>query len=423
LSNDRPRICLVSQLHPAFNPRLVKEADALTEAGYEVVVVAGSFSRLGTELDVPFEARAWTLANRVRFGPETNFVDRIFKSVRTRISRKIFRRTRLNNKWLVYCAWHPITLSLIKRVKAIRADLYIAHLPSALPAAASGAKKWGGRLGYDAEDFYLGDPPESDEYEDERALVRDIEGQFIRECDYITAASPGIAAAYGDVWGVRPTVILNVFPRSRAPLRASETGDVHPRPSVYWFSQTIGADRGLECAVRAIAASRSRPHLYLRGQIQSGFDQRLRGLAEKAGVADHVHFQKPAPPSEMERICARYDAGLAAETGNTPNHRIALANKIFSYMLAGIPAFLSDIPAHRQFANGLAPALNLYKTECPASLAEQFDLLFRSGESYLSQARGIAFDLGQDRFNWEIEKENYLDVVAKALESRLGDSQ
>lgn len=418
MSNDRPRVCLISQLHPAFNPRLVKEADALAEAGYEVVVVAGSFSKLGAELDAGFETRQWTIVNRARFGPEADFVDRLFKSTRTRIARKIFRLTNFQNKWLVYCAWHSITLTLINQVKAIRADLYIAHLPSALPAAASAAKTWGGRLGYDAEDFYLGDPPESEEYEHERAMVRNIEGRFIRQCDYVTAASPGIAAAYRDVWNVCPTVILNVFPRSRAPLQPAETGEVRPRPSVYWFSQTIGVDRGLECAVRAIAASRSRPHLYLRGQIQSGFDKRLRTIADQIGVANHVHFEQPAPPSEMERICARYDAGLAAETGNTPNHRIALANKIFSYMLGGIPAFLSDVPAHRDFAGGLEPALNLYRADSPESLAEQYDRLFLSGELYLSRARKIAFDLGQDRFNWEIEKENYLDLVERVLGTR-----
>ena len=36
-----PRICLISPSHVASNPRLVKEADALHAAGYDVHVVAG----------------------------------------------------------------------------------------------------------------------------------------------------------------------------------------------------------------------------------------------------------------------------------------------------------------------------------------------------------------------------------------------
>ena len=41
------RICLVTTGQPACNPRLVKEADALVDAGFDVHVVAADLSRLG----------------------------------------------------------------------------------------------------------------------------------------------------------------------------------------------------------------------------------------------------------------------------------------------------------------------------------------------------------------------------------------
>jgi hypothetical protein len=33
------RVCLISSVHPWVNPRLVKEADALSDLGHEVFVV------------------------------------------------------------------------------------------------------------------------------------------------------------------------------------------------------------------------------------------------------------------------------------------------------------------------------------------------------------------------------------------------
>ena len=40
MSPKKSRICLVTPGQPSTNPRLVKEADALCEAGYDVQVVA-----------------------------------------------------------------------------------------------------------------------------------------------------------------------------------------------------------------------------------------------------------------------------------------------------------------------------------------------------------------------------------------------
>ena len=136
-------------------------------------------------------------------------------------------------------------------------------------------------------------------------MVRAIEGRYLRGCAYVTAASPGIADAYAEAYGIaRPTVVLNVFPRAQAPctLRRPE-----PRFRDHRFigsRRRSDQDRGLECAVRAIGRARSRPHLYLRGTPARGFLDRLLTIAAEAGVADRIHILPPAAPSEMERLAA-----------------------------------------------------------------------------------------------------------------------
>src|SRR5258708_10955686 len=65
--NSRPlmaavqRICLVTPSHLAMNPRLVKEANALSEARYRVHVIAGRFSPPMDDLDSEIlRGAAWT---------------------------------------------------------------------------------------------------------------------------------------------------------------------------------------------------------------------------------------------------------------------------------------------------------------------------------------------------------------------------
>jgi len=412
------KICILTPGHLSTNPRLVKEADALAEAGYDVQVIAADFIAWARNEDRSFKDRPWNKSPKLQFGPDAPFRTRAIQALRQQAARQMVGA---GVRWpsLVQGARHPITHDLIAAAKRVSADLYIAHYTAALPAAAIAARHRGGLYAFDAEDFHPGDWPFGPSHAVERDRLRMIEERYLPGCAYVTAASPGIAKAYADTYGIRkPEVLLNVFPLSHAPSGPTQSGTTQPGPSLYWFSQTIGPDRGLECAVRAIRLASSKPHLYLRGNPSAGFAELLYGIASDCGVKDRMHLLPPATPSEMERLAAAYDVGLAGETGHTQNRQIALTNKLFSYLLAGIPALLSDIPAHRAFACDAGPAVHLYAVDDPASLAKAVDRLL-SDTATLAATRAAAFSLGQARFNWDYEKAVLLKTVSKALNSSL----
>lgn len=137
-------------------------------------------------------------------------------------------------------------------------------------------------------------------------------------------------------------------------------------------------------------------------------------IAAEGGVADRLHMLPPAIPSEMERLAAVYDVGFSGEPGHTANNRIALGNKLFSYLLAGVPIVMSDVPAHRGLAPEIEGAAFLYPADYPSVLAATLDTLLCDPEK-LAAARASAFRLGQARFNWDVEKESLLSLVSKAV--------
>jgi glycosyltransferase involved in cell wall biosynthesis len=318
---------------------------------------------------------------------------------------------------IVLAASHPIGPDLLRAALDVRAHLYIAHYPAALPVAAIAAQRHQGRYAFDAEDFHLGDFRDGPEYDVQRQMLRAIEGRYLPGCSYVTAASPGIADAYVEAYGIaRPTVVLNVFPRAQAACGPTPRGTAAPGPSVYWFSQTIGPDRGLECAVRAIDRARSRPHLYLRGTPAAGFLDHLRTIAAKVSAADRLHVLPPAAPSEMVRLAASYDLGLSGEPGHTANNRLALGNKLFTYLLGGVPAVMSDVPAHCAFVAEAGDAVRLYPVDNPVGLAAALDMLL-GDPAALAAARTAAWRLGQEFFNWDVEQAKLLSCAAAALDA------
>jgi hypothetical protein len=404
------RIVIVTPGAIGSNPRVFKEAQALHERGHDVSVIATR------TLDL-VEPHDRTLMRRIRW--RLHRID-----LRSRLHWQPLRAWQVGARCIhaatglatsADAGFSAYTRALRRAALAMPADLYIAHYPAALPAVAAAAGKHGARYAYDAEDFHPGDWPDQPAYEVERRLVRLIERRYLLGCFYMTAASPGAAEAYAEAYGIAcPHVVCNTFPLAQASPESTPSGNAHPGPSLYWFSQTIGPNRGIKCAVRAIALARTRPHLYLRGTPAAGYTDELLRLAASSGVSDRLHLLRPDDPDQMERLAAQYSIGLVAETGHTASRRLCLTNKLFSFLLAGIPPLMSDTPAHRRFAAEAGLSDLVYRSEHPEALAQLVDGLL-GDPACLAARRAQAWRLGQERYNWERERAPLIKAVDRLL--------
>ena len=123
-----------------------------------------------------------------------------------------------------------------------------------------------------------------------------------------------------------------------------------------------------------------------------------------------------AAPAEMVRLAADYDVGLSLETDVSENRRICLTNKIFTYLLAGVPVIMSDTPAQELLAPDLGQAARLCTLADPAGLAAILDAL--ASAPARAEASQAAWRLGRERYNWDREQEVLLQSVAAAFARR-----
>ncbi len=410
------RVCLVTTGQPSTNPRLVKEADALAEAGCNVHVVAAHWTGWADEMDGSVMARrVWSLT----------FVDwrrdrspLLFHGsrIRHRAARKAVEVVPIPS--LASAALSRVGPELYGAASRIPAHLYIAHNLGALPVALASAKRNRALAAFDAEDLHSGQA--SGPHEEKWAtFLRATERRLIPKCSYLTAASPLIGDAYRDMCGVRqPSTVLNVFPlRDRPAHRQQATTDGPVR--LHWFSQTIGPGRGLEDAVSAMGLLRDYPvELHIRGAWQAGYEERLRRLAADRGLApDCLRSHDPGKPDDMVRLASEYDIGLALEPSTTLNNDIALSNKIFTYVLAGNAVVATRTTAQRQLLPALGSAATGYDSGDPQSLAEALRPWIVS-RHLREGARADAWRLGETRFNWDLEKKTFLGRVLAVAQQR-----
>lgn len=402
------RICIIAPGQLGSTPRVVKEAQALSAAGHSVTVIAIKMLELVEPRDQDILASATWRTKRLPFEPSLQWKLRRLRQAAAKGAYGV-----LGGLTLASYGWNAMTPGLTRAALATPADLYIAHYPAALPAAVRAAERFGALYAFDAEDFHPGEIAADKPLE--RRLLESIERTLLSGCAYVSAASPGIADKYAEVYGIpRPLVLLNVFPLSQAPAGSTDRGSAQPGPSLYWFSQVVGANRGLETVVRALGLMKTCPHLYLRGLIRPDARAMFEGLARESRVADRIHFLEPEAPSEMERLAAVYDLGLSSEVGHTESRKVALGNKVFSFLLAGLPVVASDLPAHRALASELQGAMHLFAVADPAWLAQAVDDLL-SSPARLHAARSTAWRLGQERYNWDVEQQTLVEAVAAVL--------
>jgi len=400
-SGRAPRICLVTPGHLSSTPRIVKEAEALTAAGYEVHLVSSSHYAPVEPLDQPILRRATWRNIRVRTAAGPRMFLRRLRRRWLRRFRPVPEELSLNQALLLQ---YPGLPRLLEAAVATEADCFHGHCVAGLAVAALAAARRGVAYGFDAEDFHAAETVEVEQNPFEGAIVRRILNAYLSGAKLLTAAAPLIAEEYTRHHGARMAVVLNVFPLRDAPPAPEPGRTTSPaEPArLYWFSQTVGPGRGLERVLAVMARMRTPTRLQLRGGVAAGYDAHLLSVAARAGLVNVIEFLPPASPDEMVRLAAGADLGLAVEESWPRNHDLCLANKIFVYPLAGIPQVLSRTAAQAAFAPELGAAGLLVDLDQPEVTARQLDE-FLTDEARVRAARRTAWQLGRERFCWEVE--------------------
>ncbi len=413
-------ICIVAPGYLASTPRVVKEADALCAAGYEVRVV---FSEGGLDLLREHDAlllrdKRWRWSairwSRRRPGERAAYW-------RAAIGYEIARRlpAGLWARWaLAERAEGRLYSALARTAAAEPADLYIGHYPVGLAAAARAAGAHGARLGYDAEDLHTGEDDGTEAGRQRTERVDLIERTYLGRCAHVSAAAPRIADALAERYGVsRPVVIHNVFPwADRGRLDGKTVDRKGPGLSLCWFSQTIGFDRGIGEAIRGAGALPEPVQIHLRGSVSAEVKRAILTLARDSGtgVAERLHFHPPVPPMELLSRTAEHDVGLALEQGHTLSNLLTVTNKLLVYLLAGLAIAATDVPGQQDVLANCPASGALYPRGNWRALASVLEGWQRCPER-LRACREAALAAARTRWNWERESGLLLDSVAGAL--------
>lgn len=322
--------------------RVLKEAETLLAAGHDVTVfalhtpgVTSQSETLASGIRVVRTARRpfWRLipprrpgaASAAPSGP----VPRL--SLPRRAVRIAFR------------GWtHAVILA---RMVIARPGVVHAHDVNTLPTAWLAATVARARLVYDAHEISTG----REGYADFRGLVGFVEKRLMPRADATITTTDARAKFFARAYGVPRPLVLQNRPRFVAEERSDrirrELGLSEPSWPIVLYQGGLQQGRGLEHLLTAASRIADAYFVFIGGGRLAPV---LEARARESGLAARVRFIPTVSLAALPSYTASADIGVQPIENTCLNHFTTDSNKLFEYMMAGLPVVATNLPEIRR---------------------------------------------------------------------------
>jgi glycosyltransferase involved in cell wall biosynthesis len=370
-----PDVLMVVDNEVLRDARVVKTAETVAELGHKVVLIGiaeeEGVSELATRGGVPvvlFPSPRIELERRLRIvhGP-------LDQGVRRELRMAAFSR------WLA-----GVITRLETAPKVIHShDFQAAYVVGAALETLPQRPAWVHDVHEFIADYQLVDP-------EAQAIGAKWEKHYIGQPDALTCVSEeqgrGLKLEYGVdvdavIYNTQKLANRNKYRgrtlRQRLGLDGEDTLLVH--------SGSVREGRGIEHLVRVLPEF-PRTHLALITASRGPFVNSVLNEAKRLGVRERVHMNALLPYDEVMGFIADADAG-AIPMDSYGNAELSLPNKIFDYILAGIPVISTSTGAIKRLFNEW-PMGPMYEPGDENGLKAALDDLARNRARYVAAIAG-----------------------------------
>jgi glycosyltransferase involved in cell wall biosynthesis len=272
-----------------------------------------------------------------------------------------------------------------------------------LPAAWLLARQWEARLVYDAHEVYADQEPNPPRIF--RGATAAAEGWLARRADTVVTVSPSLASELKSRLGLRRT--------PRSVLNAPELLTEEPPPAP--------ADGPLRVIYQGAAGVGARPfHDVIAASSSAGEDveitlrvvrvdlEELRRLVRDSGAAGRIQVVAPVPPDRLLEGLFGFHVGLIINRPATLTDELALPNKLFEYMMAGLAVVAPRLPGVAPLVEGEGIGVTFEPGRTDRLAAALATLA--GDRARLGAMRARARQLALERYNAESQQDVLADV-------------
>lgn len=292
------------------------------------------------------------------------------------------------------------------------------HLLSVAAKYVEIRKQQGGScaLIYDAHEYIRGlgsiDPQRRDAY-------ADLESEFIGRANSVITVSDSIALRIQNDHSLsaKPFLVLNAPSRTRIQVTESSPSvrkvcNLAPEVPLVIYSGGIHISRGMDLLVSSLEFMPD-VHLAMTTNRQSWYIEELKTKATAFGASNRLHFVPYVSPEEVVPYISTASVGISPLPADVVNYDLALPNKLFDYIQAGLPLVASNCSEVSKLLERFPLGLT-FDWQDSKALASAVTSVLSQTEEILARYQDLKSELQE--FTWETQEIE----LNKAYEVALG---
>lgn len=295
-------------------------------------------------------------------------------------------------------------------------DIYHAFDLKTLPLAYIVSRINKSKLIYDSRELYVESMRDEELPKFYKRIMMSVERFLIRRVDGVIVVSDARADILVKRYGIKsPTVVFNCAPYKeyRRTTIIKDLLNIKGDKRIVLYQGIISSGRGLENIVNASRYLDDVVVVLIGGGNQKG--ELIRKVKEE-GLEEKVKFIDAVPYKDLLDYTMSADLGVHPIQNTCLNHYYCAPNKLFEYLMAGLPVAISNFPEMEMIVknNGVGET---FDPEDPGDIARVINNILNDEEEY-NRRRRNALKLAKERYNWEMESRKMLDVYERALSAK-----
>ncbi len=293
----------------------------------------------------------------------------------------------------------------------IPADIYHAHDITALPACYIAALWHGKPLIFDAHELPLSELVGPHRHWLRLLLTPPLSHMVSRSTRVITT-SPLYAQEILKRYHVQEVALVRNFPVYRTVQQSDRLRqylDLSPDTRIALYQGNIQPDRGLDKLVRAAKFLEHNIVIVMMGKGVKETLSQLEALIASEGVTDRVKIIAPVPYEELLDWTASADIGLnVLPPDYSPSIRMCLPNKLFEYVMAGVPVLSSQLDAVAEVIRTYDVG-QIVSSLAPTDVGAAINAMLADSAA-LARMHCNALNAAQQKFLWEKESSQLIGL-------------
>ena len=262
---------------------------------------------------------------------------------------------------------------------------------------------------YDTHELFC-EVPELLDHPAKRKIWKFIEKSIFPKLKNIITVNASIAQIYQNEYEVEVNIVRNI-PLKRQGLEIKSRADLGlplDKKIIILQGAGINMQRGAEEAVEAMRWIENAILLIVGSGDVIGQLQQMRlelSLENKVVITGKVAYELLAQYTSIA------DLGLSLDKDTNLNYRYSLPNKLFDYIHAGVPVFVSDLVEIARVVDQYQIGF-VAKSHNPEYLAREINAIFRNPNQLNTWKENLL--KAQQELRWDIEEKNLLWVIKQS---------